>query len=73
MYNYFLLTQGNRPSAQERLFGPPKDPGSDEAATYTARPTSMIIQPSQGQGSLDRHRHPSNPVSWLQDYSCSHY
>ncbi|KAH9638387.1 hypothetical protein HF086_004189 [Spodoptera exigua] len=56
-------TPGNRPSAQERLFGPPKDPGSDEAATYTARPTSMIIQPSQGQGSLDRHRHPSNPQS----------
>ncbi|XP_026735632.1 tight junction protein ZO-1-like isoform X9 [Trichoplusia ni] len=54
-------TNQNRPSAQERLFGPPKDSGSDEAATYTARPTSMIIQPAQGQGSLDRHRHPNNP------------
>ncbi|XP_049885521.1 tight junction protein ZO-1-like isoform X3 [Pectinophora gossypiella] len=53
----------NRPSAQERLFGPPKDAGSDEASTYTARPTSMIIQPTQGQGSLDRHRHASNPQS----------
>lgn len=55
--------QGSRPSAQERLFGPPKDSGSDETATYTARPTSMIIQPTQGQGSLDRHRHPNNPQS----------
>ncbi|XP_059051830.1 tight junction protein ZO-1-like isoform X3 [Achroia grisella] len=53
----------NRPSAQERLFGPPKEGGSDETATYTARPTSMIIQPTQGQGSLDRHRHTSNPQS----------
>ncbi|XP_026332082.1 tight junction protein ZO-1 isoform X3 [Hyposmocoma kahamanoa] len=52
----------NRPSAQERLFGPSKE-GSDEASTYTARPTSMIIQPTQSQGSLDRHRHPSNPQS----------
>lgn len=52
-----------RPSAQERLFGPPKEAGSDEAATYTQRPTSMIIQPAQGQGSLDRHRHGNNPVS----------
>ncbi|XP_072933255.1 uncharacterized protein pyd isoform X4 [Epargyreus clarus] len=51
----------SRPSAQERLFGPPKEGGSDETATYTARPTSMIIQPTQGQGSLDRHRHPNNP------------
>ncbi|KAJ0172143.1 hypothetical protein K1T71_012116 [Dendrolimus kikuchii] len=54
----------NRPSAQERLFGPSKDSGSDEASTYTARPTSMIIQPTQSQGSLDRHRHPSNPSSY---------
>ncbi|XP_062525414.1 tight junction protein ZO-1 isoform X6 [Bombyx mori] len=53
----------NRPSAQERLFGPAKDPGSDENSTYTARPTSMIIQPTQSQGSLDRHRHLGNPQS----------
>ncbi|XP_013186152.2 tight junction protein ZO-1 isoform X2 [Amyelois transitella] len=52
----------NRPSAQERLFGPPKEAGSDEAPTYTARPTSMIIQPTQ-QNSLDRHRHQGNPQS----------
>ncbi|CAB3238598.1 unnamed protein product [Arctia plantaginis] len=54
----------SRPSAQERLFGPPKEAGSDETATYTARPTSMIIQPTQGQGSLDRHRHPNNQSSY---------
>ncbi|CAH2230718.1 jg12019 [Pararge aegeria aegeria] len=45
----------NRPSAQERLFGPPKE-GNDETATYSARPV-------HGQDSLDRHRHPNNPVS----------
>ncbi|CAH0760628.1 unnamed protein product [Diatraea saccharalis] len=66
----------NRPSAQERLFGPPKEAGSDEASTYNARPTSMIVQSTQGQGSLDRHRHPSNPQSSYDgtpsyDYSSS--
>ncbi|KAL0818884.1 hypothetical protein ABMA28_008200 [Loxostege sticticalis] len=68
--------QNPRPSAQERLFGPPKEAGNDETSTYTARPTSMIIQPTQGQGSLDRHRHPSNPQSSYDgtpsyDYSSS--
>ncbi|XP_045779275.1 tight junction protein ZO-1 isoform X4 [Maniola jurtina] len=42
----------NRPSAQERLFGPKE--GNDDTATYSARP-------AHGQGSLDRHRHPNNP------------
>ncbi|XP_063372486.1 tight junction protein ZO-1-like isoform X1 [Cydia amplana] len=51
--------QNTRPSAQERLFGPPKEANGDDTATYTARPTSMIIQPTQN--SLDRHRHPGNP------------
>lgn len=55
------LQTNNRPSAQERLFGPPKESPNDETATYTGRPTSMIIQPSQSPGSLDRHRQ-ANPV-----------
>ncbi|XP_075984641.1 zonula occludens-like protein polychaetoid isoform X2 [Anticarsia gemmatalis] len=66
-------SQTNRPSAQERLFGPAKEAGSDEAATYTARPTSMIIQPAQGQGSLDRHRHPNNPQSSYDGTSSYEY
>ncbi|GBP59444.1 Tight junction protein ZO-1 [Eumeta japonica] len=52
----------NRPSAQERLFGPPKD---NEDNTYTARPNSMIITSSTpGQNSLDRHRHTTNASSY---------
>ncbi|XP_013166014.1 PREDICTED: tight junction protein ZO-1 isoform X2 [Papilio xuthus] len=49
----------NRPSAQERLFGAGKE--GPEEATYAARPASMHLP--QTQGSLDRHRHGSNPQS----------
>ncbi|XP_050682383.1 tight junction protein ZO-1 isoform X3 [Leptidea sinapis] len=45
----------SRPSAQERLFGGKET--SNEDSTYTARPTSMVIQPTLGQDSLDRSRH----------------
>ncbi|KOB78613.1 Tight junction protein ZO-1 [Operophtera brumata] len=55
--------RNSRPSAQERLFGPPKE-SPEETATYTGRPTSMVIQPAQSQGSLDRHRHPNAPNSY---------
>ncbi|KAI5645821.1 PDZ domain (Also known as DHR or GLGF) domain-containing protein [Phthorimaea operculella] len=62
-----------QPSAQERLFGPPKEGGGEDPAAYNARPTSMILPSTQGQGSLDRHRHASNPNSYEVTPSYSEY
>ncbi|XP_047511096.1 tight junction protein ZO-1 isoform X4 [Pieris napi] len=57
----------SRPSAQERLFGPPKESSGDETATYSARPTSMVIQPTQG--SLDRHRQQQTSYDGTYEYN----